>query len=397
MRTDTVSSHLLGRDVVRLGTTGLRTRPTRAVLSALGIAIGIAAMIAVVGISASSRARLNDELAHLGTNMLTVSPGKDTFTGRQTALPADSTGRVRMIDGVVSAASTAALSASVYRSQLSNVEESGGITALVADQALLGVVTGHVRTGSWLNAATAALPTVVLGNATARRLGVVSPGTQIFLGGRYFTVVGILDPVQLVPDLDSAALVGAPIAAKLLGFDGRPTTVYERSHDSAVERIRGLLAPTLSPQAPDSVQVSRPSDALAAKNAADRTFTTMLIGLGSVALLVGGIGVANTMIISVLERSREIGLRRSLGATRRHILVQFLAEALLLSALGGATGCAIGAAVTGTMAKLNAWPFTLPAATIAVAIVAALVIGATAGFYPAVRAARTSPTAALSS
>lgn len=389
-------SRLLGRDVLRIGTTGLRTRPTRAVLSALGIAIGIAAMIAVVGISASSQARLNDQLARLGTNLLTATAGT-SFSGQQTVLPPDTLGKVGMVDGVERATSTATLPVQVYRSPLSDPDATGGLTAMVADQSLLDVVSGQVRTGAWLNPATSAYPAVVLGAAAADRLGVVTPGTQIWLGGTYFTVVGILDPVALAPELDRAALVGEPVATRLFGFDGSPTTVYERSADEAVERVRSLLGPTISPQAPSEVEVSRPSDALAAKNAANQAFTGLLIGLGSVALLVGGIGVANTMIISVLERRREIGLRRSLGATRRHIRTQFLAEAFLLSALGGIAGCGLGAAVTAGMALANDWPFALPAASLAIAVAATLVIGAVAGLYPAVRAARTPPTAALSS
>lgn len=387
-------SRLLGRDVLRIGMTGLRTRPTRAVLSALGIAIGIAAMIAVVGISSSSQARLNDELARLGTNLLTATAGTD-LRGQRTTLPPDTLGKVRLVDGVEQVSGTATLPVPVYRSPLSDPDATGGITTMVADQELPGVVSGDVRTGAWLNPATSAFPTVVLGSAAADRLGVVTPGTQVWLGNTYFTVVGILDAVALAPELDRAALIGETVATRLFGFDGSPTTVYERSADEVVERVRSLLGSTISPRAPGEVEVSRPSDVLAAKNAADQAFTGLLVGLGSVALLVGGIGVANTMIISVLERRREIGLRRSLGATRRHVLAQFLVEALLLSALGGITGCGLGAAVTATMSLTNGWPFSLPPETLGIAVVATLLIGAVAGLYPALRAARTPPTAAL--
>ena len=387
-------SHLRPADVLRLAGTGLRARPMRAFLSALGIAIGIAAMIAVVGVSTSSRAQLTAQLESLGTNMLTLTPGSD-LTGAEVKFPTDAVGRVDKIDGVRQSSSTSLVKASVYRSSLSDKAATGGISALVAEPGLLDVVAGEVDKGAWLNPATSSYPSTVLGAAAARRLGVVEPGTQVWLGGTSFTVVGILKPSVLAPELDNAALIGAPVAERLFGYAGNPTTIYERSADRAVERVRELLGPTISPQAPGAVKISRPSDALAAKNAADQAFTSLLTGVGSIALVVGGIGVANTMIISVLERRREIGLRRALGAMRGHILIQFLAEALLLAALGGALGCVIGVGVTAGVAAANGWPFALPALIILAGLGVTVLIGAVAGLYPAVRAARTPPTAAL--
>ena len=389
-------SRLLPADVLHLGTTGLRARPTRAFLSALGIAIGIAAMIAVIGISTSSHARLEKQLSALGTNLLTATPG-ESLTGKKTPLPADSLGKVERLSGVEKVTGTTILDVPVYRSRLSDPAATGGITTMVADQALTNVTSATLRSGSWLNPATGARPGVVLGSKAAERLGVVSPGTQVWLGGTAFTVVGILQPVALAPELDTAALIGSAVARTMFGFDGRLTTVYERSAGSQVETIRGLLGPTISPQAPDQVAVSRPSDALAASNAANSAFTGLLVGVGSIALLVGGIGVANTMIISVIERRREIGLRRALGATRGHIRIQFLAEAVILSTLGGGLGCALGALVTAGTARSNDWPYTLPPIILAVALLVTLAIGAVAGFWPAVRAARTPPTVALAS
>ncbi|MCZ0857799.1 ABC transporter permease [Actinomyces israelii] len=387
-------SHLRPADILRLAGTGLRARPMRAFLSALGIAIGIAAMIAVVGVSTSSRAQLTAQLESLGTNMLTLTPGSD-LTGTEVKFPTDAVGRVNKIDGVQQSSSTSLVKASVYRNSLSDKAATGGISALVAEPGLLDVVAGEVDKGAWLNPATSSYPSTVLGASAARRLGVVEPGTQVWLGGTSFTVVGILKPSVLAPELDNAALIGAPVAERLFGYAGNPTTIYERSADKAVERVRELLGPTISPQAPGAVKISRPSDALAAKNAADQAFTSLLTGVGSIALIVGGIGVANTMIISVLERRREIGLRRALGAMRSHILIQFLAEALLLAGLGGALGCVIGVGVTAGVAAANGWPFSLPALIILAGLGVTVIIGAVAGLYPAVRAARTPPTAAL--
>jgi putative ABC transport system permease protein len=389
-------SRLLGRDILRLGTTGLRARPTRAVLSALGIAIGIAAMIAVVGISSSSQAKLQAQLSALGTNLLTVEPGKNLF-GEAATLPANTVGKVGLIDGVEQAGSAAALDGVlVYRSSLIDRASSGGLWAAAVSEGLLDVVGGTLATGDWLNRATGSYPAVVLGSKAAERLGITTVGSMVQLGDQYVTVVGILDPLDLAPELDTAAMIGETVAAERFGYDGEPTTVYERSTDERVEAVRELLPRTVNPAAPEEVEVSRPSDALAAKQAADQAFTGLLLGLGSVALLVGGIGVANTMVISVLERRREIGLRRALGATRGHIRSQFLTEALLLSALGGVAGAGLGTAVTSVVAAMNDWPTAVPPEVLLAGVGATLVIGAIAGLYPAIRAARTPPTSALS-
>jgi putative ABC transport system permease protein len=389
-------SRLLGRDILRLGTTGLRARPTRAVLSALGIAIGIAAMIAVVGISSSSQAKLQAQLSALGTNLLTVEPGKNLF-GEAATLPANTVGKVGLIDGVEQAGSAAVLDGVlVYRSSLIDRASSGGLWAAAVSEGLLDVVGGRLATGDWLNRATGSYPAVVLGSKAAERLGITTVGSMVQLGDQYFTVVGILDPLDLAPELDTTAMIGETVAAERFGYDGEPTTVYERSTDERVEAVRELLPRTVNPAAPEEVEVSRPSDALAAKQAADQAFTGLLLGLGSVALLVGGIGVANTMVISVLERRREIGLRRALGATRGHIRSQFLTEALLLSALGGVAGAGLGTAVTSVVAAMNDWPTAVPTEVLLAGVGATLVIGAIAGLYPAIRAARTPPTSALS-
>jgi putative ABC transport system permease protein len=385
------------RDVVRLAAYGLRARPLRVVLSALGIAIGIAAMVAVVGTSTSSRAQLNRLLDSLGTNLLTVAPGVTLF-GEEATLPDASVTMIRRIRSVESVSAIGLLpDAKTYRSDRIPAVQSGGIGTYAVRTDLLATLRGRVRSGIWLNAATARYPAVVLGALTAERLGIgaLHRDLQVWLGGRWFTVIGVLDPVPLAPELDLGALIGWQAARRYLRFDGGITTMYTRADPGAVEATRELLARTANPARPNEVDVSRPSDALAAQAAADKTFTALLLGLGAVALLVGGIGVANTMVISVLERRSEIGLRRSLGATREHIRTQFVTESLLLSVLGGGAGIALGSTVTAVYATVQGWPTVVPAWAVAGGLAAAVIIGGVAGLYPAIRAARVAPTEAL--
>ncbi|WP_182909427.1 ABC transporter permease [Microbispora sp. H13382] len=387
-------ARLAPSDVLRTGVAALRTRPARVMLSALGIAIGIATMIAVLGVSSSSREQLLRQLDRLGTNLLTVTPGQSVF-GEEATLPTEALGMVRRIGPVRTASATGSVDTTIRRTDRIPKAVTGGIAVQAATADLLTTLEGRVVTGAWLNAATEARPAVVLGAKAAERLGITRTGVQAWMGERWFTVVGVLGPMPLAPEIERSALVGFPAARKYLGFDGHPTTIYERSAEEVVEAVRAVLPRTVNPENPEEVTVSRPSDALAARAAAANAFTGLLLGLGAVALLVGGVGVANTMVISVLERRREIGLRRSLGATRGQVRLQFLAESLLLSALGGTAGAALGGLATAGYALSRGWPPVIPGWAFAGAVGATLVVGTLAGLYPAMRAAGLSPTVAL--
>jgi putative ABC transport system permease protein len=395
-------SRLLPTDVVRVASVGLRTRRLRAALSALGVAIGIAAMVAVLGISDSSKAGLVAELNQLGTNLLTVGPGQ-TFTGQNAELPESADRAVRNLASVrATAAVTAISSASVRRNPYIEGAETSGISVDAADPQLLATLGGRVIEGRFLNPADERYPLVVLGAVAAQRLGVDrltvdGRPVQVYLGGTWFTVAGVLGPQPLAPEIERAALIGYPIANKLFGTTHHASMLYVRADPERVSEADSLLAATADPQNPEQTQVSRPSNALQARADAQSTLTAVFLALGAVALLVGGVGIANVMVISVLERRPEIGLRRALGARAVHIGVQFLGESVLLSLLGGCAGIALGAAATAGYAQTQGWILVVPVLSVGGGIAIALVLGALAGLYPAVRAARLAPAAALRS
>jgi putative ABC transport system permease protein len=384
-------------DLTRLATVGLRTRKLRAGLSALGIAIGVAAIVAVLGLSASSQAGLLAEINQLGTNLLTATNGQSA-TGGTVELPTAAPPMIGRISGVQQVQSTGKVSgAGAYRSPFIPSSNTNGLTVEAASLNLLPVVATTLADGHYLNAATAQEPVAVLGATSAQLLGVdrVYPGERIWVGGQWFYLAGILRPAVLAADIDSAVLIGYPAAQRYLGFDGHPSTIYLRAQTDRVNAVDDLLANTANPENPSEVNVSQPSDALVAQADAKSALNGLFLGLGAVALLVGAVGVANIMIISVLERRSEIGLRRALGATRGHIRTQFLSEAVLLGLLGGAVGVALGAAAAVIYAHTKHWATVIPTQAWAGGLAASLVIGAAAGLIPALRAARLSPTQAL--
>ncbi len=391
-----VPARLRPADMARVASVGLRTRRMRASLSALGIAIGVAAIVAVLGLSASSQAGLLGEIDRLGTNLLTVTNGQTLF-GKTAELPTTAPAMIARIAPVTQVESTGTVTANAYRSPYIPAIHTNALSVQAASLGLPAAVGTTVAQGSWLNAATANQPVAVLGAAAAQRLGIdrVFPGERIWVGGRWFYVAGILNPAVLTPEIDGSILIGFPAAQHYLSFDGHPSTIYVRARTDQVTAVQGVLAATANPDTPSQVNVSQPSAALVARAKAKGALNSLFLGLGAISLLVGAVGVANIMLIGVLERRSEIGLRRALGATRGQIRAQFLAEAILLAVLGGAAGVGAGVAATAVYSSTKHWATTVPTIAWAGGFGAALAIGAIAGLLPALRAARLAPTEAL--
>lgn len=394
--TSSPRSRVRAADALGVGAAGLRARLLRSVLSALGIAISISALVAVLGIADSSRA---DLLAQLGAegNLLTVASGQ-TFDGNPTPLPSTAEQMIRAIPPVLMTTAVGAVpGATVRRTAAIPPLDTGGISVLAAEASLpsgLGIALLH---GHFLDAVSDRYPETVLGFAAAQNLGidVLTPSTQVYLDGTYFAVVGILAPAAVAPELDTAALVSFPVADSLLHLDGRPTRIYVRVDPDSVGAVAAVLPFTASPAQPEAVQVRRPSDILVARIAAKTAFVSLFLALGGIGLLVGGVGIANIMVISVLERRGEIGLRRALGARGRHIALQFFTESALLSAAGGLAGVGLGVLATVAVARVMATTATMPLDVPLGGFAAAMVVGALAGLYPAIRAARLAPADAL--
>ena len=392
------ASRLRAVDLPALAALGLRIRRLQAALSALGICIGIAAIVGVLGITQSSESDLLAQIDRLGTNLLTVQNGRG-FSGQEGTLPLTAPAMIEHISGVQHVSATALLTGSVYRTDMVPSFETGGIGVRAADDSLLNTLDGNVLHGSYLNAATSRYRVAVLGFGAAQYLGIdqLDPPARVWINGRWFSVAGILNRMPLAPEIDQSVLVGWPIAESELGFNGYPTRIYVRATTDQVVRVANLLAATANPVSPDQVAVSRPSDALAARIAVVSSSTTLVLGLGAIALLVGGVGIANVMFVSVLERRSEIGLRRALGATRVHIAMQFIAESLLLSSLGGCLGVAAGVTAVVMYAAVQGWSLLIPVQALWGSLAVAVLIGAAAGLYPAIRASGLSPTESLRS
>ncbi|MEV6304079.1 ABC transporter permease [Actinoplanes sp. NPDC051861] len=383
-------------DAFAVALAGTRARRLRSALSALGIAIAVAAVVAVLGIAESAKADLVDELGENG-NLLTVASGQ-SINGREVPLPVTAEAMIARIPPVRTVAAVATVAAvPVRRSSAIPKAQTGGTNVLAATTTLPRTVSARMLLGRYLDARADRYPVTVLGYEAARIMGIGSLGasTQVLLGDQYFTVVGVLAPVAIAPEMDVAALISFAQAEQRFGRTGGPSRIYLRADPEQVAAVASVLTATTVPGAEEDVQVRRPSDLLVARIAAKGAFVGLFLGLGGVALLIAGVGIANIMVISVLERRSEIGLRRALGARRSHLAVQFLLESTMLAAAGGLLGLALGVAATAVVARLSGNPLAIPPEGLAAGLAAALLIGALAGAYPAIRAARLSPVEAL--
>ena len=391
-------SRLRLSEVARVGLGSLASRKLRSILSALGIAIGIASMVSVLGLSDSSKSALLDQIGALGTNLLTIEAGSG-FGAGDSALPETAVSTVGRVATVEATAATYAVDVGVYRNEFVPPDQTGGISVYATDPGLLETLNGAVADGSFITEATRSYPAAVVGSVAAERLGIRSLDTpvELYIGGQWVEVLGLLEPFALAADLDRAVLIGDYAAENYYDIELSPSTVYVRVDENHLDATRDVLAATVDPENPEEAEISRPSDLLEARSAAESSFTGLFLGLGAVALLVGGIGVANVMVIGVIERRSEIGLRRAIGATRAHIRRQFLTEALTLASLGGTVGVLLGVAVTYGYATTQGWRVIIPPIALIGGITAAVLIGAIAGLYPAIRAAKVSPTEALRS
>jgi putative ABC transport system permease protein len=383
-------------DTFPLAVAGLASRPLRALLSALGVAIGIATLVSVLGIASSSREQLIAEIDALGTNLLTVTPGT-VFSDQTVTLPATAPGMIDRIGPVITAAAIGDVSANVYRTNDVPAANTEAITVYSADTNLPRAVQAQLADGRFLTMATARYPAVVLGADAAAALGIdrADGSVQVWLGNHWFSVVGILRPVTLAPELDRTALIGYPVARQLLGATAAPVEIYVRANPASMAIVQADLPYAADPAAPQDVAVADPAAALIARADATAAFQGLFLALGGIALLIGGIGIANVMVISVLERQSEIGVRRALGARRLHIAVQFVAEAVVLAGLGGAAGAVTGGFATTVYAATRHWQSVVPWPVLLAAVGLGVVIGGLAGLYPALRAARLAPAEAL--
>jgi putative ABC transport system permease protein len=388
------------RELLRLSLSRLRTSRLRAALTMLGVIIGVASVVALVGVGQGTTANITTRLAGLGTNLLTISPTGGGGTSTLTTGDADAIAALPSIGGVAPEIST--------NQTVSAGTTSTTTTVVGTDPAYPSVLAYDVWQGSFLTDASLEhnLRVAVLGATTAANLGLGESdlGSTVSVGGLPFEVIGILQPKGGTGFQDPDDQVVVPIGAVQKYFVGGDTvrTIGVSVSDpdqmtAASAAITTLLRDRhdLAATATSDFSVFNQTQLLAAASSISATLTLLLGGIASISLVVGGIGIMNIMLVSVRERTREIGIRKAIGARGRDILAQFLIEALTLSLLGGLIGIALGLAVSALIGQIAGWGFQFNPTTVAAAVVFSLAVGVVFGVWPARQAARLDPISAL--
>ncbi|MDR1151267.1 MAG: ABC transporter permease, partial [Bifidobacteriaceae bacterium] len=381
-------------DTLMTATLGPRTRVVRALLSALGIAIGIATLVAMWGIPASQEAQLLADLDAQGANLITVYPGVNQKDNSPIPIPLtapEMVSRIRPVQHLLTVRDMRDFN--VFRNDKIPASQTGGITASIAEGDLLSTLNVAMANGRWFDKASEELPTVVLSDAAARRLR-ARAGSAIWGGNQWWAVIGVLEPMKLAQQLDSTVFL-APKVAGVLQPNLPISAIYVASAPHKSGAVRAVMPQTVNPADPRGVQVSQLSDAYGAQELFAKFFLVLSLGMGGVALLVGGIGIANTMVVAVMERRGEVGLRRAMGARTGQIALQFVLEACVIGLGGGILGVGLGLYIVFCYTAVAQVIFAVPGWILAAGPALAIAIGAVAGLYPSLKAARQSPTEAL--
>jgi len=383
------------RDLLSIAVGGIRARKVRTLLIMLGPVVGVAAMVGAVGLTESAKGDLKARLAELGTNLITAEAGA-SFGQQNPTLPKSAVSRVKAIESVERASAVAEVKGVVTLPSAAGASyyQTFPVPVLASDDKLPEVLEVPIRSGRWLAKSDGANKTraVVLGGGLADEYGVL-PGEirTVQLNGIDYGVVGVLDRVPLEPSLDNAAFVTQWAAKHDFATDGAPTKMYVRARPGSTEATSKAIPTAVSLGGSGSVTTKIPSDALEASARADKTLQQTALFAGLLALAVGGLGIANVMSISVIQRSSEIGIRRALGSTRALIALQFLLEALFVGLLGGLVGAVVGVGIVYLVSAIAGWVVVIDYAKMPIWIGLAVGVAAVAGLYPSVKAARLEP------